>query len=671
MTMMLSLVDEIVTPEQAQRTAALLSRVRRRYLPPTSLKVSQFADSQLIVAVGPMAGTRWSTSFAPFQRGIQDVFHELGVECGVVMGSSQWGKTSCACNVVAYHIAHDPCQILVIEPTIEPMARDFARNRLEPMIEATPILRDAVSRKRRKGQTNTTLQKTFAGGAVSIGGANSAASLAARSTRLLVLDEIDRYPLEQKGEGNTLAIALKRTNAYKRRRRILMLSSPTVKGAPIHSWYMRGDQRRYFVPCPCCGVFQTYDWRNVQWDRGDPTTARLVCPHCSAAFTEAQRVAMLKFGEWRATRGMTDTVQPSACDDVTPETEAEDIERPAEALAAEISDASIASFHLSELYSPLSTLSEVVRGFMRAKAAADGGDHSEMHTWQNTTMGEPVEPDKGDGIEPNVLLLRREPVVANVDVPLGACCLTAGVDVQDDRLEILVFGWGPGEESWVVHRETFPGNTEQPEPWDELTTVLHQTWRHAGGLSLPIQAACIDSGGHRTTLVYDYALKHAARRVYAIIGRDGQRPIVSSPSPRRWGRDERQVPLYTIGVDAAKTLLTSRLKLTERGPGYVHMPHAVWCDEEFAAQLTSERLVTKFAKGVPRSFWKKVRTRNEALDCAVYATAALRLLNPRLPVLAQQLEELSKATTNTDRSRPAPSRGPAPRTPRKSKYIGG
>ncbi len=258
-----------------------------------------------------------------------------------------------------------------------------------------------------------------------------------------------------------------------------------------------------------------------------------------------------------------------------------------------------------------------------------------MHTWQNTTLGEPVEPDAGEGVEPHVLLLRRESYAA--DLPAGVCCLTMGVDVQDDRLEVLVIGWGPGEEAWIVDRHTLPGNTEQPEPWSMLDELLEHQYVPAIGGNLTIQATCIDSGGHRTTLVYDYATKQAARRVYAIIGRDGQRPLVSSPSPRRWGRQQRQVPLYTIGVDAAKALIISRLKLTEKGPGFVHLPMAEWCDEELAAQLTSERLVMRWHKGVPVQRWQKIRARNEGLDCFNYALAALRLLHPDLSALALRM----------------------------------
>lgn len=589
-------------------TSALLgvrSKVLRGFAPPPELKISEFSDQAIVVTSGPLAGTHWRTDFAPFQRGIMDAFHEPGIEIVVVMGSSQWGKTSIAVNVVAYHMKHDPCPILLVEPTVDPMAKEFARNRLDPVIAASPEIAEVVSKKRAKDAANSTLQKTFRGGSLSIGGANSASSLASRSVRLLVLDEVDRYPAELPGEGNTIAIALKRTTAYRRRRRVLMLSSPTLKGGPIHSWFERGDQRRYHVPCPSCGCMHPYEWQQVRWEHDDPSTARLHCPGCDHAISDAERVAMLPRGEWR----------PDHPDRV---------------------DRTVASFHMWEAYSPLSSLSEIVTGFLRARTLQKAGDRSEMHTWQNTTLGEPVEPDGGDGVEPHALLLRREEFTS--EVPAGACCLTMGVDVQDDRLEALVWGWGPGEEGWLLERTVIPGDPDRPDVWRQLDELLDYGFLHASGHRLPIQATCIDSAGHKTTMVYDYAYQRAVRRVYATIGRDGERPLVSSPSPRRWGRNERHVPLYTIGVDAAKALVVSRLKLTEAGPGFVHLPHKEWCDEELALQLTSERLVMTFTKGVPKATWRKTRPRNEALDCSVLALAALRLLNPRLAHMAALLE---------------------------------
>ncbi len=175
---------------------------------------------------------------------------------------------------------------------------------------------------------------------------------------------------------------------------------------------------------------------------------------------------------------------------------------------------------------------------------------------------------------------------------------------------------------------------------------------------------------HNTnTLVYDYAARMGARRVYAIIGRDGQRPIVSSPSPRAWGRQQRHVPLYTIGVDAAKALLMSRLMVDEPGPGYVHIPHADWADEELAAQLTSERLVTVWHKGVPKTEWRKTRARNDCLDAYVYALSALRLLHPDLAGLARRLTP--SATTESATPAPAPPVKPRWIPPRQSGWLRG
>jgi phage terminase large subunit GpA-like protein len=621
-------------------TQQLMRDVRREALaPPPKLLISDFAANEIIVTSGPRAGMRWSNDFAPYQRGIMDALLEPGVEFVAVMGSSQWGKTACATNVVAYFIAHDPCPALVVLPTVDPMAREFAKNRLGTVIEASPILRDRVATTHaRDHHGSTTLMKVFPGGALSIGGANSAASLSARSVRLLVLDEIERFPHELDGEGNTIEIALKRTLAFQPRRKILLLSSPKLVGGPIDRWFQRGDRRYYYVPCPGCGHMDRIRWRNLHFDDHDPTTARLVCAECRVQWGDVERIASLARGEWRA-------------------------EKPDRA------DRRIVSFHLWEGYSPLSSLREIVRTFLAARQAQREGDRSVMHAWQNTTLGEPVEVDAGDGIEPHVLLLRREQYPEDIDVPAGACCLTAGVDVQDDRLEALVIGWGAGEESWLVDRQTLPGDTSQPQPWAMLDELLDADYRHPTGLNLRIHSMCIDSAGHRTDLVYAYCQRQAARRVYATIGRDGERPIVSSPSPRRWGRTERPVPLYTIGVDTAKALVMSRLALTEKGRGFVHIPNTDWADEELAAQLASERLVTKWSQGVPQTFWKKTRARNEMLDAFVLGLAALRLLNPRLDAMAARLAAAGSGTTGA--AAQSPPRAPGHRVIRSNYITGG
>lgn len=627
---------EPMTPA-AQITLELRLSVRNGFAPPPELSVSEFSDDELIVTTGPLSGTHWQTDFAPYQRGILDVFDEPGVEIAVIMGSSQWGKTACAVNVIAYHIAHDPCPILKVAPTEDPMAKDFSRNRLEPVIEASPALSAVVSKRRSRNSANTTLLKTFRGGAIAIGGANSAASLAARPVRLLILDEIDRYPPELPGEGSTIAIAIKRTQTYGRRRRIMMFSSPTIIDGAIHAWHGRGDRRQFHVPCPDCGAMNPYEWKNIRWENDsegnpDSSTALIHCPDCDHGMNDAERIAQLQFGTWVAEPGRELRI-----------------------------DKSIVSFHVWEAYSPMSSLSRIVSAFLQARKNQKQGDNREMHTWQNTTLGEPVEPDPGDGVESDILLVRRENYGDGIAVPEAACLVTMGVDTQDDRLELLVIAWGPGEESWIIDRDTLPGDTSQPGPWEMLDEVLGMEYLHATGQRLPISGTCIDSAGHRTTMVYDYAMRQAARRVYATIGRDGDRPIVSSPSPRRWGQNKRKVPLYTIGVDSAKSLLMSRLVLTEHGPGYVHLPLADWADAELAAQLTSEVLVTRWHRGVPRRMWKKRRPRNEMLDCAVLNIAALRLLHPDLDLIHERLTDPEAGTPSS----PAPEMT----SPKREKWI--
>ena len=614
--------------EGAQYASAeeLRDVVRLSWAPPPRLKVSEFADKHIIITSGPLERAKWRTDFMPYQRGILDAFFEPGTEIVVLQASSQVGKTSAAVVLVAYHIAHDPCSILMVSPTVDPMAKDFSQNRLDPIIQASPILEAAVSKKRQKESSNTIQHKKFKGGSLSIGGANSAASLAARTVRLLILDEIDRYPPELPGEGSTIQIAIKRTAAFGRRRRVCLLSSPTLEHAPIDSWFHRGDQRRYYVPCPKCEYKHPYRWRNVKWINEDPSTARLHCPKCDHPITDAERVGALLEGEWRP-------------------------DNPGRR------EKEIVSFHLWEAYSPLSSLSTIVSSFLTARAAQKAGDASLMHTFENTTLGEAVKPDAGEGVEASTLIARREAYSA--PAPAGVACITMGVDTQDDRLEALVIGWGPGEESWILDRMEFSGDTSGPDPWEALEKFLDKTYRHELGALLPIRATCIDSAGHRTDLVYDFATRKAARCVWAIIGRSGGGPIVSSPSRKKRGDARRSVALYIVGVDDAKALWVSRYKIPGPGGGYVHLPLEPWADEELAAQLTAERLVQKFKSGFPIQVWKPIRARNEALDCAVYALAALKLLHP-------DLEGLAARINGTE-----PAQAPPPPPSERAGFLGG
>jgi phage terminase large subunit GpA-like protein len=282
------------------------------------------------------------------------------------------------------------------------------------------------------------------------------------------------------------------------------------------------------------------------------------------------------------------------------------------------------------------TLPALVGKFLSSNARG----RESLRVFVNTSLGEGWE-DRTQRVEPQSLLARREDYGPDVEVPAPAACLTAGVDTQDDRFELLVLAWGPGEERWVVDWRRIEGDPKRAETRDALRAALGRRYAHAHGVSLPIHATCIDSGGHRTDDVYDFVLAHQAMRTYATIGRSGLsgKPIVGPPSPRRSGRNPRPVPLYTINVDDAKASILSSLELADKGPGYLHLPLGVdTVDESFVSQLTAEQLVTRHTKeGIAYQVWVQIRAENHALDCSVLALAALRLLRPNLRQMAVAL----------------------------------
>lgn len=606
--------------------------------PPPSVTVSQWADQHRRLSPEASAEPgRWRTERVPYLRGVMDALHDPQIDTVVLMKSSQTGGTEAALNALGYHVHLDPCPILVVQPTLD-MARAFSKDRLTPMLRDTPALQGRVKAPRAKDSTNSISHKIFPGGHLTLSGANSPASLASRPIRLLLADEVDRYPLALGDEGDPLALAIKRTTTFVTRK-VLVISTPTIKGlSRIEAWYEQSDQREYRLACPACGHPWAPAWGDVQWAHDEPETARLVCPGCRVALDDGDRHAMVQAGAWVATR-------PTG---------------------------TIAGFRLWEIVSPWRRMADMVADFLRAKDSPE-----RLRTWVNTCRGETWE-ESGEQAEPHVLLARRE--LYEAEVPAGACCLTMGVDTQDDRLELLVLGWGPGEEAWIVDVRTLPGDPARPEPWRELDQVLATPYGHASGARLPILATCIDSAGHRTSYVYDYVRAHQHQRVYATIGRPGDRPLISAPARRRHGRDPRHVDLYTIGVDGVKAMLSSRLRQTAKGPGFVHLPLGhPQVDEELVQQLTAERLVTRRHKGVARQEWVQTRPRNEGLDCAVLAIGALRLLRPNLQVMAERLRRQAAPVIDAEpveaasaQASPvvAPAAAPPARRVMRSGYLG-
>ncbi len=530
-----------------------------------------------------------------------DAVSDSSVETVVVMSSAQVGKTEVINNVIGFHVHQDPSPILLVQPTIE-MAEVWSKDRFAPMLRDTPELAGLVKDPRSRDSGNTLRQKKFPRGQIAMAGANSAASLSGRPVRLVLLDEVDRFPPSAGTEGDPVELAVKRTTTFWNRK-IILTSTPTTKGASrIEQAWEESDQRIYKVPCPVCGGYQVLLWGGIKFDRdekGRPVNVRYECEHCRAHLTEPDKHRMIRNGRWVITRPWV---------------------------------ARAAGFHINELYSPWSTWAGVVENFLEAKKRPET-----LRVWVNTSLGETWE-EEGVTVDDAALGGRREDYGIGDPLPEPVLLLAAGVDVQGDRIEATAWGFGLGEESWVIQHAVFRGNPETSlKVWRDLDDWLQKTWPHSNGTALRIAATCVDSGGHATQQVYDFCRRREARRVWAIIGRAGAGLPLMKIGVRRI---RQKVALGIVGTDTAKGLLFSRLALGEFGPGYIHFPRDV--DDDYFRQLTAEKLTTKHVTGVPTRVWKQIRARNEALDCAVYAFAAFASLNANLERIAQRAEAQAK-----------------------------
>lgn len=564
-------------------TDSLFKKLAKDILaPPPDLTVSEWADAYRRLSSESSAEPgQWNTDRAPYQREILDAINDPEYEDIVIMASAQVGKSEIILNAVGYYIDFDPSPILIIQPT-EAKAKDFSKERLAPMIRDSPTLRNKVADTKTRDGGNTTLQKSFPGGYVALGGANAPSGLASRPIRVLLADEIDRFPVSAGTEGDPLDLAEKRTNNFYNRKKI-KVSTPTNKGASrIEAEFELSTKDYYHLPCPSCSELQPLKWQQIHFE-----TVTHACNECGAMHDEY---------EWKSQKGKWISEQP---------------------------DANIRGFHLNELLSPWRKWEQIIDAFKKAKKKGPEA----MKVWVNTSLGETWE-EEAQQIDEHDLLNRREKYDA--DVPEGVKILTAAVDTQDDRLEVEVVGWGEGKESWGIEYHIIRGDLKQQSIWNDLDEYLSRTWSKADGKKFSIACTCIDSGGHYTQEVYRFTKPREARRIYAIKGKSTQRGEydaliagTSRPKPSK-------TLLVHIGTNEGKTRVMSNLQITDFGPNYCHFPQGDKYTEEFFKMLTAEKLMTRYEKGVPYQVWQKVRARNEAIDLRVYNTAALEILNPNL-----------------------------------------
>lgn len=552
--------------------------------PRRQLVVSQWADDHRVLS-GKQAGERgrWRTARNPILREIMDAMSASSRVTDIwVMKSSQVGVTEATVNFLGYTIDHAPAPIMVLMPTLD--SRDaWKAQKLNPLLQETPVIRDLLGGQRSRDAANSKDMIDFPGGVLFLAGGNSPNSYAQRSVRYLIMDDLDRFPAEVGEEGDPVALAKGRTKAFARAKRLL-ISTPTVKGESlIERGYLESDQRHYHVACPHCGQYQALEWggpeaaHGIKWrsTAGD-LDAYYICAHCHAEIYEHHKPSLLAGGRWIAT----------------------------------YPDRAIRGYHISALYAPIG-LGPSWRDLVLEWQIAVKSPNT-LRTFINTHLGE-VWKEQGDAIEPVGLLARLE----EYEEKPRSLARTAGVDVQKDRIEATIIDWDIGEEAWVMEHLIVPGDTARPEVWQQLDEELSH-WAP--------EAVAIDSG-FNTSMVYAFVEKR--RWAMAIKGRSGGGvPIVEDEKARRQRlRRQRKkgITVHLVGDDQAKTLIYARLKLIEHGPGYIHFPNQPGFDDEYFAQLTAEKLVTKMRGTRPVAEWVQTRPRNEALDCFKYALAALRL----------------------------------------------
>ena len=576
-------------------TVNLFKKIFAILAPPPDLTISQWADEYRRLSSESSARPgRWDTKKAPYQREIMDAISDVSIQKVVVMSAAQIGKTDgFILNPIGYFMHYEPSPIMVMQPTIQ-MAETFSKDRLSPMLRDTPVLKDRVNDKSRNSG-NTILQKIFPGGHVTMVGANSPSSLASRPMRILLADEIDRYPPTAGKEGDPLLLAAKRLTTYWNKKEV-DVSTPTIKGlSRIEVEFEHSTQETWNVPCPACGELQPLEWGQIMFNKENLDKISYACSKCGVISSESAWKEHFDNGKF----------------------------------IAKYPGRKVRGFHINALASLLMEWREIVEKFLIANEEKKKGNIELMKVWTNTEMGQTWE-EEGQQIEEEDLMKRREKY--NCEVPEDVLVLTAGVDTQDDRFEVEVVGWGEEKENWGIKYAIIYGDLKLKPVWDELDAFLSQTFTRADGAKLKIICTCMDSGGHFTNEVYRFCKERTARRVYAIKGKGGAEvPYYGKPTYN----NRVKTPLFIIGVDTGKSILYSRLEVQEEGPNYCHFPkeRGRGYNKNYFKGLTSEKLVMTYKKGRPSFVWTlkdSAHKRNEPLDVRNYATAALEIANPVL-----------------------------------------
>lgn len=583
-------------------------------IPKTS--VSTWADKYRMLSSTSAEPGRWRTDRAPYQKEIMDAFTQHGIQTVVVKSASQIGKSDIMNNVIGRFAHIDPATIMMIQPTID-MAEDYSKSRIAPMLKDTKVLNNLFFDVKSRDSNNTILSKLFPGGRLIMCGANSPSGLASRPVRILLADEVDRFPDSAGTEGDPVDLASKRMTTFWNRIKGLF-STPTNEGSSrIDTEYVLGTQEEWQHKCPNCEEYHLITHRDILEEHEEfknkngtkgyiVTSAKWRCPYCGFEFTETE---------------MKNTKQKYVAQN-------------ASALKN-----GVRSFFINCFASPWISWKEVIKEWLEAK-----GDPEREKVVVNTRFGETYR-QIGKFEDENIFLKRKE--MYDAELPEGVLLLTAAVDVQDNRLEYEICGWGDCEESWGIKKGTILGVPDNQQVWDELDQQLDRVYHFKNGGGLIVARTFIDTGGHYTKEVYKYCRKNFARGRFAIKGSSspGVALIHKISKVKEYG-----IPLILIGTDSGKQYVMDRLSIENPGPKYFHFPldyeqnadssiaEILWnrgYDSIYFKGLIAEQLKARKINGRVRMVWENIAgdKRNEPLDLRVYNIACMQSINPNWEML--------------------------------------
>lgn len=664
---------------------ALLEKRRSAFTPPPLVRVDEWADMDRIVGreESRIAGP-FKTSNAEAARGPMMWVTEPGVHEIALKTSAQFLKTMFILNVLGYFIANDPCPILIYQPTIEDVD-DFSTSKVLPMLRNTPTLakvfggRAALAVKSTDNQKN---MKRFPGGYYELLHGGSDNSFSRRSVRVAIADEVTNFLKLKKGHWYNRMKT--RTETYADSYLIIATSTPSHTGdCAITELFDEGDQRRAYIACPNCKHEDYIRWEDVHWSKDDqgkgmPETAQIFCVSCGVGMEEHERHRIMTTPyaiTWRQTRPFICCGKAQRPEETRNWVMLNGVGRAACTECGKLAVSNKrATGHVWRAYSAFKPLSAIVEEFLSVK-----NDRDKLRTFVNEVLAETFEKDgQITSFEADATVLAERREVPWIKVPAGAKVITVGVDNQSSgiegnsasqgRLEAEVVAWGDGDESWSLGYHVIDGDPSTAEPWDVLEDILLQRYETEDGRTLVCQAACIDTGGHHSSSVHAFCGARTARRVWGIKGANEAAGSRREIWPKVASTAKGGGKVFLIGTQSAKDKIADHLAKKQPGPGYIHIPMddrpAAWMD-----QLTSEKRVVFYQGGRARTQWKpkKVGIRNEALDCRVYAVAALEGLRkiggPALQAIlpAKSIDVPSIPPSEETGDSPAPAIAPKPR----------